>query len=110
MAIEKFIIRQNDLLLPIDYICRGSTGVVDLTGCTVRFRMVDMITKIVKVDASATIVDALTGAVRYSWQLGDTDTSGVFDAFWVVSFPGSRPLTFPNNPENALRIHIPPSY
>ena len=64
---------------------KDNTGaVVDLTGKTVVFRMVNLSTSLVKInDAAATLDDAVNGKVSYSPSSGDFDTAGEFAAYFI---------------------------
>ena len=77
---------------------------VDLTGASVTFRMVPQGSATAKVNASASVVDAKGGRVRYDWQTVDTDTTGVFDAEWVVTYGDGTQQTFP--PTGFLTVTI----
>ena len=72
---------------------------VDLTGATVKFHMGTSI------DAPATIREAATGKVKYQWAAGDTDTGGLFDFEFEVTFPDGRIETFPNDKHNTVLIY-----
>lgn len=68
---------------------------VDLTGMTVKFRMVNQTGAVVEVnDASATVVNALTGEVKYQWVVGDIDTAGSYWA-WFIRVEGGQTEHFP---------------
>ena len=47
--------------------------------------------------ASATIVTAASGIVRYDWGASDTATAGVMQLRFVVTFPSALPATFPSD-------------
>jgi hypothetical protein len=66
----------------------ASGAPLDLTGATVAFRMRTSGGSL-KVNAAATIVDAVTGVVQYAWGMTDTDTVGSYRAEWACTFSGS---------------------
>lgn len=75
----------------------ASGAPIDLTGAAVMFRMRPSGGGALKVNAAATIVDAATGTVQYSWAAGDTDTVGGYTAEWACAFAGPATLTVPTN-------------
>lgn len=48
------------------------------------------------ISASAAIVDAATGSVRYDWQAGDTANFGEFEGEFEVTYADGNIETFPN--------------
>lgn len=64
--------------------------VVDLTGSTVTFFMRPVDGTTIKATGAAGITDQHNGGVQYEWQSGDTDTQGVFAAWWRVNFVGGK--------------------
>jgi len=54
---------------------------------------------IVDADTSSgvTVEDASTGVVVYSWENGDTDETGMFEAEWEVTYSDNTVETFPND-------------
>lgn len=62
----------------------------DLTSSTVRFKMRAANSSTLKVDASATIVTAAAGEVRYDWAALDVDTAGDYLAWWEVTTGGKK--------------------
>jgi hypothetical protein len=93
-----FHVKQNDLAKPITvYLEYSDDTPADITGATVKFIMRrEKTVATPKVNASATVVDATTGQVRYDWAEGDTDTPGRYDCEWQVTLPGGEPGTFPD--------------
>lgn len=91
--------RTGDLFPNIEGICTDGAGnPIDLSDAVgVRFHMGKR-GSAPKIDADAQIVDAPAGKVSYSWQPGDTDEAGTFDADFEVRWPGSlNPTeTFPS--------------
>lgn len=77
---------------------------IDLTGCTVTWKMVDKKTRAVKVNAAATIVSAAEGRVEYDWQVVDTNAAGHFEGEWQITYPDARRLTVPNM--NFVTVHV----
>lgn len=75
---------------------------VDLTGRTVQFIMKDA-AGVLKVNAAATITDAVNGRIEYRWVSGDTDTPGTYRVEWEVTTAGKR-RTFP--PRDYLYIEV----
>ena len=65
----------------------------DLTGASVRFQMRLSEGNRYKVNAAATIIDEVTGVVRYAWGATDLAHHGVFDAQFEVTYPGGKIVT-----------------
>lgn len=103
-----FEIAQNDLLPKIPGQLKQNGAAVPLTGATVEFHMKGPLpATTVKVNAAATIVDAATGEVEYAWSGTDTDTIGLYEGEWEVTYTaGSKPMTFPPKPPKiSIRIY-----
>src|SRR3954468_23592335 len=77
---------------------------VDLTGATLRFVMKIDGGTTAKVDASATVLVANLGTVKYQWISGDTDTVGTYKAEWKISYGDGTVLRAPNNSYIAVVI------
>jgi hypothetical protein len=100
-----FNIKRNDTAPAITATLTDSAGTaVSLTGATVRFHMRPNLDTTMKVDAAATVDDAAAGEVSYSWQTGDTDTTGYFQAEWEVTFSDLTIRTFPTTNYTIVRI------
>lgn len=77
--------------------------VVDLTGAEVRFLM--MRGRNVLLDhVPAYIEDLTTGTVAYHFEDGDTDTAGIFKAWFKVTYPDGSRETFPNSGSIIINI------
>lgn len=91
-----FLIKQNDTSPAIEYALEPAS--VILTGATVVFNMRawNGDVKINRQPASIT-TDTVTPTVQYDWQIGDTDTAGVFQAEFEVTYWDLSVETFPND-------------
>ena len=93
-----FILKRGDTRPPVKVqLFSDSGGTVNLTGCTVRFKMRKPDQSTLKVNAAATIVDATSGIVQYSCTTIDTDTAGLFQAEFEVTYPDDGIETHPDN-------------
>lgn len=108
-----FKIKQGDLLpvLEVQLVTLTSDGEVEgpqnLTGSTVVFTMRNKRTNEIKVnEQSATVVDALTGMVKYEWSGNDTNIPGSYYGEFEATF-GAKPLSFPNG-KKGFDIKITP--
>ena len=105
MAEADFYIKEGDVLLKIEATLKDENdAVVDLTGAAVIFKMKGRTSVTIKVDAAATIDDAVNGKVSYTWAAGDTDTAGDYHAEFEVTFTGGSVLTFPNDGYLEIKI------
>ena len=90
-----FAIKRGDTSPGIEYqIGAYSEGGNILAGASARFIMARGST--VKVDASATVTDE-GGILRYAGQAGDTDTAGVYNAEFEVTYSDGSIESFPND-------------
>lgn len=95
--VTDFYLKRGDIFPKIRATLKDPTGAaIPLAGTTVTFRMRLRGSAVVKVDAEAAIIDADNGRVEYAWAGTDTDTSGLFNAEWSISFSGDAE-TVPNN-------------
>ena len=57
-----------------------------------------------KVNSSATITNASNGAVSYTFSASDTDTAGLFQGEFQVTFSGGAIETFPNSEYISINV------
>lgn len=88
--------KQNDRLPIVSAVLSDVRGAINLAGAAVKFIMRSHCGATAKVSAAATITDAATGSVSYTWALGDTDTSGDYLAEFEITFAGGSKCTCPN--------------
>ena len=97
--------RQHDRLPSITATLRGADGVAtDLTGATVRFQANVIGGGANKINAVATVVTPLSGAVQYDWVDADVDTAGTYDFTWEATMASGKKLTYPNGANMTLLI------
>ena len=83
-------ITSGDTRPPIEATFRDPDGsAANLVGGDVRFLVEDTHTGEVIIDSSATLVTASEGEVRYSWNEGDTDEAGYYEAKFKVVYGAS---------------------
>jgi len=105
---ETAYLKQNDTSPTLDAILTNSAGdAVNVTGASVQFHMQKIGATTLKVDAEAIVVDGAAGHVRYTLQMGDTDTPGSYMAEYEVTFIDGTIETFKNTPDQ-LRVVISP--
>ena len=65
----------------------GVDTVVNLTGLTVKFSMVNAasdVVEIVETDTGVTVETAASGTVKYDFSAAGVDTAGIYNAWFVV--------------------------
>lgn len=91
-------IRQGDTLPAMaTTILDPYDGVFDLTDCSVMFVLRAMNASAPIVHRAATIIAARAGTVEYSWQAGDTATTGIFAAVFIITTGDGGTYTYPND-------------
>jgi len=99
VAVPTFNIKQNDDRPLLDAFLRDDRDrPVDLTGATVLFHMRLATDNSVKINGgSVTVVAATAGSVRYTFTTSNTDTAGIYEAEFQVTFSDGTVQTFPND-------------
>lgn len=92
-----FVIKQDDDSPALESTLQQGGVDYDLTGASVKFHMRARGADTTKVDATATVVDQPGGKVKYDWQVGDTDTVGVYECEWEVENADATTTTFPSD-------------
>ena len=94
----EFVIKRGDLEPPISATIKDSTGAaVNLTGATAPPLVLKPIGggSSLRYSTGTSVVSAAAGTIKHLWQTGETTTAGVFFGEWEVTWPSSRPQTFP---------------
>jgi len=79
--------------------------VVDLTGATAKFIMVESAnTRVAKVNSSAQVYDPTNGKVRYNFTPTNSDTPGEYYGYFEITYSGGKKQTIP--PDDTLKIII----
>ena len=93
-----FVVKQGDLFPPIDAIVRDEDDVVvDVTDATVTFSMRksrDPATVAISA-GDGEVVDGPGGRIRYTFEEGDTDETGTYEAEFEVAPLGGDPMKVP---------------
>lgn len=63
---------------------------MNLSSCTVKFRMRALGSSVLKIDAAASITDAVNGEVEYDWVDADVDTAGEWRGWWNITLPSTK--------------------
>lgn len=84
----------------------GTLTAVDLTGLTVKFKMVNSSGTVVvaETETGVTVTDASNGKVTYDFQSADVTTAGEYYGYFVV-YTGAESDTFPVN-RRGLKIVV----
>lgn len=94
-----FYLKEGDTYPNISTQLSDEVGPVNLTGCSVLFRMSQAETGNLMVEGTAVVlsqgVEANWGKCYYEWETGNTDIIGTYKAEWKVTFPNGKIATFP---------------
>ena len=99
MPAPTFYIKQNDTTPKLEsFLQDDKSRPVNLTGATVVFHLrlaSDLSAKITS--GSVTTESATKGHVSYDWSASDTDTSGIYQGEFQVTFVSGKVESFPND-------------
>lgn len=90
MSKKPFVIYSGSEAEPIKDEIKSQSKAVDLSGRSVKFKMRHAENSDLKVNANATVDDAVKGKVSYSWNDADLDTPGEYFAWWEISGGGTN--------------------
>lgn len=102
---ESLVIKQGDTAAAVRARLTDRDGPVTLQpGATVRFHMRQV--HGTKTVTGTAITDPNTGEILYRWRADgtDTDTPGVYEQEWEVTFPDTTVATFPSDGWNSIVI------
>ena len=101
MSAKTFYIKLGDRLPSLGCTLLDDTGTAqDVPGATVKFAVRRKGVPVTLLDASATVVTAASGIVRYDWAVGDTGTLlgvGNFEGEFQVTLANGKVGTFPGD-------------
>lgn len=108
--IKPFVIKRHDTLpvISVNIRTRGYVNelipysLTGVTACT--FSMSDEYGNLKISSASANILVPSAGTIQYSWILGDTDTTGVYNGEFELTFSGGGKMSIPT--VGSLDIHV----
>ena len=104
MSNYSFNIKQNDTSPALSVVVADSSGTaINITGASVIFKMRAVNSSSLKVNSSATITNASNG-VSYTFSASDTDTAGLFQGEFQVTFSGGAIETFPNSEYISINV------
>jgi len=100
-----FYIKTGNQLPVLSAALTDATGQpMDLTDCTVQFRMRQAVHSTPAVNAPASITDAANGKVQYAWTSEDTATAGTYIAEFVITNGSGQTSTSPNSGYISVQI------
>lgn len=97
MAVD-LTIKQGDTSPPFNQAILDQNGNrQDLTGATVNFVMRALTATTPVVNAAASVLDASSGMVQYTFTSAQTATPGLYSGVFTVVLPGGATYTYPND-------------
>ena len=110
MSNSIFKIKRNDTLpsLRVSIGTKGSLGqkmgynLSNVTGIT--FTMIDECSNSKIYEQTAQIICSSGGTIQYNWQVGDTDTSGIFYGEFELKFATGDKMSIPT--QEGIKIEI----
>lgn len=103
-SITEHRIVQGDTLQPISATLTRNGSAINITGLTVKFRMVAKDGTVIVNNASATVVSAANGQVSFTFSSDHVDEPGEYWG-WFLLFSGDAYEHFPHDGRK-LRIYI----
>jgi hypothetical protein len=106
--VADFTIKQDDLEpgLFVTLVAPDGHAPIGLSAASIKVRVASTFTRSEIIYQDATLDDATTGDVSYSFVEGDTTVPGTYYVEFVVEWPGLRPQTYP--PDGYLVLTIEP--
>ena len=77
---------------------------IDLIDTTVLFEMISVETGLTVISSSADIIIAIDSTVQYQWSAGETDTDGLYETRWTITFNSGKKYTIPNGHNEYIHI------
>ena len=102
----EFWVKQGDTGEQIQTQLLDASGTaINLTTATgVTFHMKRDQDTVAKVSAAATIINAASGIVGYTWTGTDTDTAGDFKGEWKITYTGGATRTVPTSTYDPVHV------
>lgn len=99
-----FAIKENDTKPILSAVLQYADGTaIDLATATVYFVMRDR-HGTVKMVGDVTVITPADGEIEYSWQKGDTDADGFYDAEFMIVYANGDVQTVPSDSYLAVRV------
>ena len=98
---DAFVIKRGDTSPAIRFALKPVTN--DIGGSLVQFQMRSR-SGVVIVDQPALIVSDLPPVVQFNWRAVDTETAGVFEAEFRITYADGGIETFPNSGFIPVRV------